>query len=44
MEFFKYDGAKMTGVNLPGKKGIPIYIGAQGPKVLELPARSVTAR
>ena len=25
-----------TGVNLPGKKGIPVYIGAQGPKVLEL--------
>jgi 5,10-methylenetetrahydromethanopterin reductase len=36
MEFFKYDGAKLTGVNLPGKKGIPVYIGAQGPKVLEL--------
>lgn len=36
MQFFKYDNAKLTGVNLPGKKGIPIYIGAQGPKVLEL--------
>ncbi|HQD26608.1 MAG TPA: 5,10-methylenetetrahydromethanopterin reductase, partial [Methanoculleus thermophilus] len=36
MEFFDYDGAKLTGVTLPGKKGIPIYIGAQGPKVLEL--------
>jgi len=36
LEFFDYDGAKLTGVNLPGKKGIPIYIGAQGPKVLEL--------
>jgi 5,10-methylenetetrahydromethanopterin reductase len=36
MEFFDYDGAKLTGVNLPGKKGIPVYIGAQGPKVLEL--------
>ena len=36
MKFFDYDGAKLTGVNLPGKKGVPIYIGAQGPKVLEL--------
>jgi len=36
MKFFDYDGAKLTGVKLPGKKGIPIYIGAQGPKVLEL--------
>ncbi|RQD82545.1 MAG: 5,10-methylenetetrahydromethanopterin reductase [Methanocalculus sp. MSAO_Arc2] len=36
LEFFDYDGAKLTGVQLPGKKGIPIYIGAQGPKVLEL--------
>jgi 5,10-methylenetetrahydromethanopterin reductase len=36
MEFFDYDGAKLTGVTLPGKKGIPIYIGAQGPKMLEL--------
>lgn len=37
MEFFDYDGAKLTGVNLPDKKkGVPIYIGAQGPKVLEL--------
>jgi len=36
MEFFDYDGAKLTGVTLPGKKGIPVYIGAQGPKVLEL--------
>ena len=35
-QFFDYDGAKLTGVTLPGKKGIPIYIGAQGPKVLEL--------
>jgi len=34
-EFFDYDGAKLTGVNIP-KKGIPIYIGAQGPKMLEL--------
>ena len=34
--FFDYDGAKLTGVTLPGKKGIPIYVGAQGPKVLEL--------
>jgi 5,10-methylenetetrahydromethanopterin reductase len=34
--FFDYDGAKLTGVTLPGKKNIPIYIGAQGPKVLEL--------
>ncbi len=36
MEFFDYDGAKLTGVELPGKKGIPVYIGAQGPKMLEL--------
>jgi len=36
MTFFDYDGAKLTGVTLPGKKGIPVYIGAQGPKVLEL--------
>jgi 5,10-methylenetetrahydromethanopterin reductase len=37
MKFFDYDGAKLTGVNLPDKKkGVPIYIGAQGPKVLEL--------
>lgn len=36
MNFFDYDGAKLTGVTLPGKKGIPVYIGAQGPKVLEL--------
>jgi 5,10-methylenetetrahydromethanopterin reductase len=36
MEFFDYDGAKLTGVQLPGKKGIPVYIGAQGPKMLEL--------
>ena len=36
MDFFDYDGAKLTGVTLPGKKGIPVYIGAQGPKVLEL--------
>lgn len=37
MEFFDYDGAKLTGVTLPSKKkGIPIYIGAQGPKMLEL--------
>ena len=36
MEFFDYDGAKLTGVTLPGKKGIPVYIGAQGSKVLEL--------
>jgi 5,10-methylenetetrahydromethanopterin reductase len=37
MAFFDYDGAKLTGVNLPDKKkGVPIYIGAQGPKVLEL--------
>ena len=39
MQFFDYDGAKLTGVNLPGKKGIPIYIGAQGPKVLDLAGR-----
>jgi 5,10-methylenetetrahydromethanopterin reductase len=36
MEFFDYDGAKLTGVTLPGKKGIPVYVGAQGPKMLEL--------
>ena len=36
MKFFDYDGAKLTGVTLPGKKGIQVYIGAQGPKVLEL--------
>ena len=37
LQFFDYDGAKLTGVNLPDKKkGVPIYIGAQGPKVLEL--------
>ncbi|QYZ79108.1 5,10-methylenetetrahydromethanopterin reductase [Methanofollis formosanus] len=36
MQFFDYDGAKLTGVQLPGKKGIPVYIGAQGPKMLEL--------
>jgi 5,10-methylenetetrahydromethanopterin reductase len=36
MQFFDYDGAKLTGVTLPGKKGIPVYIGAQGPKMLEL--------
>jgi len=35
-EFFDYDGAKLTGVQLPGKKGIPVYIGAQGPKMLAL--------
>ena len=38
-QFFDYDGAKLTGVNLPGKKGIPIYVGAQGPKVLDLAGR-----
>jgi 5,10-methylenetetrahydromethanopterin reductase len=38
-QFFKYQGAKLTGVNLPGKKGVPIYIGAQGPKVLDLAGR-----
>ena len=32
MKFFDYDGAKLTGVTLPGKKGIPVYVGAQGPK------------
>ena len=37
--FFDYDGAKLTGVTLPGKKGVPIYIGAQGPKVLDLAGR-----
>ncbi|MDE2548679.1 MAG: 5,10-methylenetetrahydromethanopterin reductase, partial [Methanocorpusculum sp.] len=36
LQFFDYDGAKLTGVTLPGKKGIPVYVGAQGPKVLEL--------
>ncbi len=37
MEFFDYDGAKLTGVTLPAKKKqIPIYIGAQGPKMLAL--------
>jgi len=37
MKFFDYDGAKLTGVTLPDKKkGVPVYIGAQGPKVLEL--------
>ena len=36
MQFFDYDGAKLTGVTLPGKKSIPVYIGAQGPKVLRL--------
>jgi len=36
MKFFDYDGAKLTGVTLPGKNGIPVYIGAQGPKMLEL--------
>jgi len=37
MEFFDYDGAKLTGVNLPAKKKqIPTYIGAQGPKMLAL--------
>ena len=35
-QFFKYSGAKLTGVNLPGKQGIQVYVGAQGPKVLEL--------
>jgi 5,10-methylenetetrahydromethanopterin reductase len=36
-QFFKYQGAKLTGVNLPDKKkGVSIYVGAQGPKVLEL--------
>jgi len=39
MQFFKYQGAKLTGVNLPGKKGIQVYVGAQGPKVLELAGR-----
>ena len=39
MQFFDYDGAKLTGVTLPGKKGIPMYIGAQGPKVLDLAGR-----
>ena len=38
--FFDYDGAKLTGVTLPDKKkGVPIYVGAQGPKVLELAGR-----
>jgi len=36
MQFFKYQGAKLTGVNLPAKKTIQVYVGAQGPKVLEL--------
>jgi len=37
MEFFDYDGAKLTGVTLPAKKKqIPVYIGAQGPKMLAL--------
>jgi 5,10-methylenetetrahydromethanopterin reductase len=37
MEFFDYDGAKLTGVQLPAKKKqIPTYIGAQGPKMLAL--------
>lgn len=37
MEFFDYDGAKLTGVTLPAKKKqIPVYIGAQGPKMLQL--------
>lgn len=37
MEFFDYDGAKLTGVTLPAKKKqIPTYIGAQGPKMLGL--------
>jgi len=36
MQFFDYDGAKLTGVTLPGKKGISVYVGAQGPKMLEL--------
>ena len=37
MEFFDYDGAKLTGVTLPAKKKqIPTYIGAQGPKMLAL--------
>ncbi|MDD4127378.1 MAG: 5,10-methylenetetrahydromethanopterin reductase [Methanomicrobium sp.] len=37
MQFFDYDGAKLTGVQLPSKKKpIPVYIGAQGPKMLEL--------
>jgi len=39
MQFFDYDGAKLTGVKLPGKKSIPIYVGAQGPKVLDLAGR-----
>ncbi|UUX91718.1 5,10-methylenetetrahydromethanopterin reductase [Methanoplanus endosymbiosus] len=37
MQFFDYDGAKLTGVQLPAKKKqIPTYIGAQGPKMLGL--------
>ena len=36
LEFFDYDGAKLTDITLPSKKGIPVYINAQGPKVLEL--------
>jgi len=40
MQFFKYDGAKLTGVNLPDKKkGVKVYVGAQGPKVLDLAGR-----
>jgi 5,10-methylenetetrahydromethanopterin reductase len=40
MTFFKYDGAKLTGVNLPDKKkGVKVYVGAQGPKVLDLAGR-----
>jgi 5,10-methylenetetrahydromethanopterin reductase len=40
MNFFKYDGAKLTGVNLPDKKkGVKVYVGAQGPKVQELAGR-----
>lgn len=40
MKYFDYDGAKLTGVTLPGKKGIPVYVGAQGPKVLELAGKT----
>ena len=37
MKFFDYDGAKLTGVTLPAKKKqVPVYIGAQGPKMLAL--------
>jgi 5,10-methylenetetrahydromethanopterin reductase len=40
LAFFKYEGAKLTGVNLPDKKkGVKIYVGAQGPKVLDLAGR-----